>query len=31
MRKGFDGLCGLVLSAMARKITTGDIFIELII
>jgi transposase len=27
MRKGFDGLCGLVLSAMARKITTGDIFI----
>ena len=27
MRKGFDGLCGLVQSAMRRKIIMGDIFI----
>lgn len=27
MRKGFDGLCGLVQSAMRRKIIVGDIFV----
>ena len=27
MRKGFDGLCGIIQSAMRKKITTGDIFI----
>lgn len=27
MRKGFDGLCGIVQSAMRRKIIMGDIFV----
>ena len=27
MRKGFDGLCGLVLAGMRRKIMMGDIFV----
>ena len=27
MRKGFDGLCGLVLAGMQRKIKMGDIFV----
>jgi hypothetical protein len=25
MRKGFDGLCGLILAGMRRKIMMGDI------
>ena len=28
MRKGFDGLCGLVLAGMRRKIMMGDIFVN---
>jgi transposase len=27
MRKGFDGLCGLVQSGMKRKVIVGDIFV----
>ncbi len=27
MRKGFDGLCGLVLAGMRRKIMMGDVFV----
>jgi transposase len=27
MRKGFDGLSGLVLQGMHRRVTTGDVFV----
>jgi len=29
MRKSFDGLCGLVVSAMERRPTSGEVFVFL--
>jgi transposase len=29
MRKSFDGLCGLVVSALQRNATSGDVFVFL--
>src|SRR5690606_26678573 len=29
MRKSFDGLCGLVISAMERRPTSGEVFVFL--